>query len=630
MIWMTKNGTAMKKNALLFAAFAAILTCSCNVDEPVDVTPEEEGEVTVLTAGFSGADETKTVRQADGKVFWSPKDEISIIRLNNSANKKFVSKNTEPAATAEFSGTMPSGSGNFWAVYPYNADNNIQSSYYVTTLPDKQEAVAGSFADNLFISAAFVKKDTKSLTFHHQCGGVKFSVTEPGVKKVLLVPADESVYLAGLIGLYAAAAGQAPYIRATGSADYMSNKIELSAPEGETLQVGEAYHFVTMPANLKGGFSLLFEKEDGTIAVRTVSKDVNIQAGHFATLMEADAGLEYGDFFEYSPTEITVDPMGGVFSLTIRSTVGYHIENTADWIKEVGASGDPRLGVTVSFSAEQNLGEERTGVLIVCDDKNCYPVTVTQGDGSNLKKIAHHSLGMRFTATWCGYCPIMSETFKLAKSNLGDKFEYICMYDTEGNYGFSDLATLANQYGIGGFPTGIIDGRFEVENYSSEYAASLIANAVEETETLYPAVTSVGLESSLSGQNLNVKVDVLGLSPETYKLTVILMENGIIGYQADYNNGAHDDFQHDRVARKTLTSSISGESFTINEVGGTKSFNYSYSVPSDYNKDNLMILAYVQRAYGERPAIQSGSYGDWYVDNCRVAAVGTTAPVEAE
>ena len=143
-------------------------------------------------------------------------------------------------------------------------------------------------------------------------------------------------------------------------------------------------------------------------------------------------------------------------------------------------------------------------------------------------------------------------------------------------------------------------------------------------------MTSVGLESSLSGQNLNVKVDVLGLSPETYKLTVILMENGIIGYQADYNNGAHDDFQHDRVARKTLTSSISGDSFTISEVGGTKSFNYSYTVPADYNKDNLMILAYVQRSYGERPALQSGSYGDWYVDNCRVAAVGATAPIEAE
>lgn len=620
----------MKKHFLFAAAAAALMTCACSVEpvDVVDVQPEEDGEITVLTAGFSSSDATKTVRQADGKVFWSPKDEISIVR--GSYNKKFTASNTEPAAFATFSGSMPSGTGAYWAVYPYDADANIQSSYLVTTLPAQQEAVAGSFADDLFISAAYVKNGTTSLTFHHQCGGVKFSVTQPGVKRVTLFPADENVFLAGLIGLYASGIGQTPYIRATGSADYMSNTIELTAPEGTTLEVGEAYHFVTLPATLTGGLTLMFEKEDGTVGIRTLQKDVTIQAGHFATLMDADEGVDYGSFFEFSPSEITVDPMGGVFALNVRSSVDYHVEVVSDWIKQVGVTGNPLLGATVSFSAEMNTGEERTGMLIVCDDQNCYPVTVTQGDGTGLKKIAHHSLGMRFTATWCGYCPIMSESFKLAKSNLGDKFEFVCLYATSGNYGFSDINTLANQYAIGGYPTGIVDGRIEIENYGSEYAASLIAGAVEETETFYPAVTAIGLESSLSGQNLDVKVDVLGLSTETYKLTVILMENGIIGYQADYTNGDHQDFQHDRVARKTLTSSISGDSFTISEVGGTKTFNYSYTVPTGYNKDNLMILAYVQRSYGERPAIQSGSYGNWYVDNCRVAAVGTTAPVEAE
>ena len=81
---------------------------------------------------------------------------------------------------------------------------------------------------------------------------------------------------------------------------------------------------------------------------------------------------------------------------------------------------------------------------------------------------------------------------------------------------------------------------------------------------------------------------------------------------------------------KTLVPAIKGVSFSIDEVGGTKSFTYTYTVPASYKKNNLMILAYVQRTFGSRPVIQSGSYGDWYVDNCRVAAVGTTAPLEAE
>ena len=620
----------MKKNAFLFAALAAVLTCSCNVEQPVDVPSDEDGEITVLAAGFAGAD-TKTVRQSDGKVFWSPNDEISVMRNStSSANKKFVASNTEPAAETYFTGIMPAGTGAYWAVYPYNANNSIQNGYFVTSVPAKQEAVAGSFANNVFVSAAYEKNATKTLTFHHQCGGVKFTVTQPGIKSAVVVPADESVSLAGLVGLYAATTGSAPYIRATGSPEDMSNTVELVAPEGETLEVGEAYHIVTIPATLKGGFSLMLQKEDGTVCFRKVSKDVKIEAGHFLTLKDVDEGAEFDRYFEFSPSTIEVEPVGGLFTMNIRSTVDFHVQINDDWIKQVSVTGDPRLGATVTFSAEMNNGEERSSVMIVCDDKNCYPVVVTQGDGSKLKKVTHHSLGMRFTATWCGYCPIMSKTFHLAKDNLGDKFEYICMYATDGDYGFSDMNTLASQYKIGGYPTGIIDGRFEVENYSSEYAAGLIASAVEETETNYPAATAIGLETSLSGQNLTVKAEVFANCAETYKLTVILMENGIIGYQADYTDGDQQNFQHDRVARKTLTSSISGDSFSIDEVGGTKSFTYTYTVPASYKKNNLMILAYVQRTFGSRPVIQSGNYGNWYVDNCRVAAVGTTAPLEAE
>ena len=620
----------MKKNAFLFAALAAVLTCSCNVEQPVDVPSDEDGEITVLAAGFAGAD-TKTVRQSDGKVFWSPNDEISVMRNStSSANKKFVASNTEPAAETYFTGIMPAGTGAYWAVYPYNANNSIQNGYFVTSVPAKQEAVAGSFANNVFVSAAYEKNATKTLTFHHQCGGVKFTVTQPGIKSAVVVPADESVSLAGLVGLYAATTGSAPYIRATGSPEDMSSTAEIVAPEGETLEVGEAYHIVTIPATLKGGFSLMLQKEDGTVCFRKVSKDVKIEAGHFLTLKDVDEGAEFDRYFEFSPSTIEVEPVGGLFTMNIRSTVDFHVQINDDWIKQVSVTGDPRLGATVTFSAEMNNGEERSSVMIVCDDKNCYPVVVTQGDGSKLKKVTHHSLGMRFTATWCGYCPIMSKTFHLAKDNLGDKFEYICMYATDGNYGFSDMNTLANQYGVTGFPTGIVDGRFEVENYSSEYAAGLIASAVEETETNYPAATAIGLESSLSGQNLTVKAEVFANCAETYKLTVILMENGIIGYQADYTDGDQQNFQHDRVARKTLTSSISGDSFSIDEVGGTKSFTYTYTVPASYKKNNLMILAYVQRTFGSRPVIQSGNYGNWYVDNCRVAAVGTTAPLEAE
>ena len=623
----------MKKHFLFLAAVAALMTCACSVEpvDVVDVQPEEEGEFTVLTAGFAGAeDETRTVRQADGKVFWSPGDVISILRGSRQA--KFTAQNTEPAASATFTGTMPTGVTNYWAVYPYQSLNYLNGGMLVTNLPAKQEAVAGSFADNLFISAAYVRNSATNLKFYHQCGGVKFSVTQPGVKKVTLLPADKSVYLAGLIGLEVNGAGQRPYLAATGDGSDMSNTIELSAPAGETLQVGEAYHFVTLPANLSGGFSLLFEKEDGSFCVRDIDRDVNIQAAHFATLMEADKGLDYRkDFIEYSPNEVRIDGFGGLFGIHVKGTLDYHIDSYSDWIHPVSTDGDLHIDRVHAYLVDKNEeGEERVGMLSFCYGENCYPILVTQSALGSVTAYPHHSLGMRFTATWCQYCPIMDATFHLVKETLGDGFEYVCIYDTSGNYGFAGAGVLDAQYQITGFPTGILDGRFEIENYDSSYTASLIYQAKAETEAYYGTATCLGIESTLSGRNLSVKVDVRARFEEDYKLTVFLCENNIIGNQSNYEAPTTiTDFNHSRVTRMSLTA-YQGDLFEGPEAGGVKSLEYTATIPSGYNLDNMEIVAFVQRSYGDRPVIQSAAYGSWYVDNSRSAALGAKVPLEVQ
>ena len=66
----------MKKHLLIAAAVAALAALSC-AKEAVDVEPAglPEGEEVILTAGFGDDDATRTIRQADGKVFWSANDE---------------------------------------------------------------------------------------------------------------------------------------------------------------------------------------------------------------------------------------------------------------------------------------------------------------------------------------------------------------------------------------------------------------------------------------------------------------------------------------------------------------------------------------------------------------------------
>ena len=625
---------AMKKYSLFAAGIAALVAFSCTKESvsPVGEQAGEEGRITVLTAGFqSGEDGTRTVRQTDGKVFWSPGNAISVLRGSDSdSNQKFVTDISEPSPTAEFTGTMPAGTSAFWTMYPYDPEAYLDNGFLVTSLPYEQEAVAGSFADDLFISAAYVRANSTSMTFYHQCGGVKFSVTQPGIRRVTLIPASEDVYLAGLIAIYANITNTAPYIRAIGYPEYMSNTVVLSAPEGRTLEVGAAYHFVTIPNYMEGGFSLLFEKEDGSIGIRAVKKDILIEPACFATLLEADKGVVFRtDYLDYSPSTVTLDGLGGAFAIDVNGTLDYSIEPVSDWIHEEVVSGNVLVNRRHVFSAERNEGGERQGTLKVSYGGKSYPVTVTQSALGWLKVYPHRSLGLRFAATWCGNCPVMHETFRKAAALMEGRFEYVCLYDNDGNYGFAGSETLASQYLIGGYPTGIIDGWFDLPNYEyTDYGAAVIDLLEEKTVGLYPTATALGVESSLSGRNLSVKVDVKAQYAEGYKLTVFLCESGIVGSQQS-GSDVIADFVHNRVARMSLTE-YTGDAFDVTAVGDVKTFNFTATIPSGYKTENMEVVAFVQRSYNDRPAVQTGSYGSWYIDNCRAAAFGASAPLEVE
>ncbi|MBR4687166.1 MAG: Omp28-related outer membrane protein, partial [Bacteroidales bacterium] len=109
---------------------------------------------------------------------------------------------------------------------------------------------------------------------------------------------------------------------------------------------------------------------------------------------------------------------------------------------------------------------------------------------------------------------------------------------------------------------------------------------------------------------------------DRYKLTVLLLENDIIGYQADYTNGAHNDFVHNKVVRAAITN-VSGTACVV-DLNAPKTYSFSVTVPDEYDPGNLEVLAYIQRPFGQQPVIQSGDYGSNYVDNCYAAPVGAT------
>ena len=183
-----------------------------------------------------------------------------------------------------------------------------------------------------------------------------------------------------------------------------------------------------------------------------------------------------------------------------------------------------------------------------------------------------------------------------------------------------------SQYGIEGFPTGVLDGRRLVENYDIDYTASLIGKYMQETEQNYPVSSAIGFESSWSGQTLSVDVSLYLRYAANYKATVLLLEDGIVKAQTDYEEGNHSNYVHDNIARMAI-SNINGSSFSTTGDQIVKHLKYTVAVPSIYNKSKLRILVYVQREFGSQTVLQSASYGDYYVDNCASGeAGGSLAP----
>ena len=323
--------------------------------------------------------------------------------------------------------------------------------------------------------------------------------------------------------------------------------------------------------------------------------------------------------FSISATNVEVGAEQSTFEITVTSNMGYEIKPQADWIMEI-TSKAVSDNVHVFEVSENSSTQAREGIIVFCNDaQTCIPVTVKQAGIEPedkewmTKELFHKSLGMRFTADWCGYCPMMATAFDDAKDQLPDKLEVLSLHASGGLH--SPVSeSLANQFEISGFPTGYVDGRVEIPNYSNiSYTTQTIVREVGVTEANYETVTGASWSSAISGNNVSLNLRVYFKIAGSYKVTALLVEDNIVGYQ----NGASDSYVHNDVVRGAFTDAA-GERVTVSEDGVVKVLKYSLTDRSSSNKNNLRIVVYME-------AEDNGGY--YYVNNAASAPVGKSQPL---
>ena len=290
-ILVMKTGINMKYN-YLFLALATVALFSCSRNE-VD-NAELGGKTITIRAYQEGATETRTTLIDGGtQVYWEPSDEIKV--FFNGVGSRFLAQNTENATVATFTGTLPvvvggnEGAGvstKTWGLYPYRADAQLDGDSMVTTLPDSQTGRAGSFAKNTHITLA--QSEGYGLAFYNVTGGIRFSLTQEGVKEVVFEGQnDESI--AGKVKL--AFVDGVPAVQKVIEGQ---KSIILSAPNGGAFETGKWYYIVALPVTLSGGFKMTFNTETQYATLKS-SGSKTIRRGVFGSLADADEDLLYKD-----------------------------------------------------------------------------------------------------------------------------------------------------------------------------------------------------------------------------------------------------------------------------------------------------------------------------------------------
>ena len=282
-------------NIFALAVIVAVgVSCAQSSPEFANKNTIQSGQKLTLMASW-GDPATRTERAADGAVLWSPGDQISLFYgSGDNGGSCFTGQNTEPSKVVNFTGEIGVITGGndvavedtyFWAVYPYNPTASCNGSSITTVLPAAQIAKADTFADDLFPSVG--RSQGLVMGFYNICGGLKLTISEEGIKSVTLQGHNNEI-IAGTMTVGFDDAGQPAVLDVADGSD----TITVSAPQGETFEVGKAYYIVLVPTVFENGFTLTFSKCYAR-ATYDRTKKTTIRRSAFGGLMTPDAGLEW-------------------------------------------------------------------------------------------------------------------------------------------------------------------------------------------------------------------------------------------------------------------------------------------------------------------------------------------------
>lgn len=229
----------------------------------------------------------------------------------------------------------------------------------------------------------------------------------------------------------------------------------------------------------------------------------------------------------------------------------------------------------------------------------------------------------QFTSTGCTYCPQGTANI-VNLTNMRNDIAWVAVHENMNNtdpFRTAQTDSITSYEGIDGFPEGTFDRTAGVSNANEVYAVitgmtaasmSTFLDYVAET----PSWATVNVNSTFDAQTREAHITIDGKLVPNYedfmgnnsKLTVYITEDGLVAPQVSGGN----NYVHNNVLRKAL---VSVKGVALKKEGDTYKNEFTYTIPSTWNADNLNIVAFVSRPLGNQLT-------DIYVTNANKRKLG--------
>ena len=424
----------MKKVFLFFAAIAAIASCVKEApitDETpnVDETPVVEAQEITIEAV---APETKTQLVDGTNVQWGPGDAVKVCfePLRGSGHVNATKQGCTTVLTyngsnlsesAVFSGSWAPANSSLltsYGVVVYPANSNFSFSSSVTgdwvyptttisyTIPTEQEAIEGTFANDLNLSYAMLKlsdmsSNTAKAQFKNLCSVfcVTLPATEYNVKSIKLEVDNNtnSTYMTGLSNLELSSSALKEKEAASSS---KPTYVVLKKADGSTMKPGASYYAVVWAHNYRG-VKLTFTNTEGKEATKTASKDAWIigEAGKMYKFNISSLSFAAEPYLNVDATSITANAKGGSDSFLVNANNTVAVSTSATWLSASYANSQ----CTVTSQKNKTSGT-RTATVTITSGGLTKTVTVSQApvtysiNGSALNRASYLENGQMYVA----------------------------------------------------------------------------------------------------------------------------------------------------------------------------------------------------------------------------------------